>query len=122
MVGDFDAEVSGAGVDGQPRSAFVILAVFNKVVAASERAETLVEDAFLKLDATAEVGNETGVYPRCLINKIGSGTSGSLILTVQEPEQFLFVQTVLLTYLSTHRDDLADAMVEKLEIVGIYGC
>lgn len=109
-------------MDGQPRRPLRILTVFNKVVAASERTEALIEDTFLEFDTTAEVGDETGIDAWSLVDKVWSGTPGTLILAVQGPEKFFLVQTVLLTYLSTHRDDLADAMVEKLEIVGIYGC
>lgn len=45
-----------------------ILTIFYKVIAATECAEALVEDSFLKFDAPAEIGYKVCVYARDFID------------------------------------------------------
>ena len=77
MVGYLHSKISRATVNGQPSvSGFGVFSILNEMVSASERAETFVEDALLKFDATAEVCDESCIYARRLIDKFGSSRAG----------------------------------------------
>ena len=50
------------------------------MIAATECSKNFIENAFLKFYATAEVGDETCIYARSIIDKVRSSGAGLLIL------------------------------------------
>ncbi len=85
--GDFYAEVAGAAMNRKPAVAGGhILAVLDKVVAATERTKALVEHPLMELDAPAEVGDEAPVDARGLVDEVGRSRTGLLIPAVQKTE------------------------------------
>ena len=101
----------------QPLPRRIVLSVLDEVVAAAKSAQTLVEDALLKLDTAAEVRHIADVDTRCLIDQIRSNRAGSLIMRVQKAKQFLLVDAVLLTDLRTGGHCLPDPVVQQGEIL-----
>ena len=92
MICNFYSEIARTAMNCQPTFPGIgIFTIFNKMITAAECAETLVKDSFLKFYAAAEVSNETCIYTRSLIDKIGSRGAGFLILRVEIAEQLFFI-------------------------------
>ena len=68
-------------MDGQPTLPGIdIFAIFDEMVTAAESAEAFVEDALLKFYTAAEVGDETCVNARSLIDEFRGCRARFLIL------------------------------------------